>query len=77
MSRHNQRKTVVEPMKKKDRLRIAFTGAMLVCFGLGSLSRGRLLYANWWGGMVFAPFALAIGLMVLGIAVYGRMRKVK
>jgi len=35
--------------------------------GLGSLTlvSGHLHYLNWWGGLVFAPFAIFIGLLAI------------
>lgn len=36
-------------------------GLTVVLLGVGALSRGDLHYPNYWGGAVFAPFAIAIG----------------
>jgi hypothetical protein len=38
---------------------------LVLGFGIGTLLKGRLQYSNGWGGAVFAPFAVLIG--VLGI----------
>jgi hypothetical protein len=38
---------------------------LVLCFGISTLLKGRLQYSNYWGGAVFAPFAILIG--VLGI----------
>ena len=50
--------------------RIAFA---LVCFliltlGVGTLFQGNIGYRNWWGGVVFAPFAVLIGALGLFVA---------
>jgi hypothetical protein len=29
--------------------------------GVGTLFQGHMGYRNWWGGIVFAPFAILIG----------------
>jgi hypothetical protein len=46
-----------------------FTGIavsiLVLGLGIGTLLQGKLQYSNYWGGAVFAPFAVLIG--VLGI----------
>jgi len=37
--------------------------------GAGTLLRGQLHYPNYWGGAVFAPFALLIGALAIFIAI--------
>lgn len=37
--------------------------------GLGTLLRGHLEYPNYWGGAVFAPFAILVSLLVIVVAV--------
>jgi hypothetical protein len=74
---HGKTQVTISHLKKNHRIGLAFVGALVLCFGLGSLSRGGLLYANWWGGVVFAPFAVILGLIALGIAIYGRYASVK
>lgn len=51
------------------RLVLALLGLALVSFALSSLFRGRLTYPNYWGGVVFAPFAIALGAFVLAFVV--------
>jgi hypothetical protein len=41
---------------------------VIVLFGVGHLLRGQLGYQNWWGGFVFAPLAIMIGIAGLLIA---------
>ncbi len=47
---------------------------ILILFGVAALLKGDLGYRNYWGGLVFAPYAIAIGLFIL-IAVVFRWRK--
>jgi uncharacterized membrane protein YbhN (UPF0104 family) len=46
-----------------------FVGLALVGSGLRALSNDQLTYSNYWGGAVFAPFAIAAGVFVLIIVV--------
>ena len=50
--------------------RIAFLliGIGLLLAGVGSIMHGGLGYRNAWGGVVFAPFAIFIGLGLLFVA---------
>ena len=43
---------------------------VIVLLGVGHLVRGQLGYQNWWGGYVFAPFAIIIGVGGLLIAAF-------
>lgn len=38
-----------------------FIGLAVVIMGIATLGRGQLHYQNYWGGEVFAPFAIIIG----------------
>jgi hypothetical protein len=42
----------------------------LVLGGTHALLSGDLGYHNYWGGTVFAPFAIAIGVLLLLLAVF-------
>jgi len=48
---------------------LLFFGLSLILGGLGALDAGALHYQNYWGGLVFAPFAIAIGAAVLVLLV--------
>jgi hypothetical protein len=71
-------------MKKRDvkprewrpihRFGLILMGLMSIAVGARTLLRGRTHYETFWGGAVFAPFAIFIGLLVL-IAVFVRWRK--
>ena len=47
---------------------MASIGFMLVSMGALSLLTGRTHYQNYWGGPVFAPFAILAGLLYLADA---------
>jgi hypothetical protein len=48
--------------------RLPYFHWLIILFGAGSLFRGHIGYRNWWGGVVFAPFAIIIGTLCLFIA---------
>jgi hypothetical protein len=70
------KKSHVKPMEWRPIHRFGFSlmGLMFIAMGERSLLRGRTHYENYWGGAVFAPFAIFIGLLML-IAVFIRWRK--
>jgi hypothetical protein len=49
--------------------RIAFSlfSLLIILFGAGSLFQGHTGYRNWFGGVVFAPFAIIVGVLCLFI----------
>jgi hypothetical protein len=47
------------------RLFLLLLGLSLVLGGLATLVEGRVNYRNYWGGLVFAPFGIALGSAVL------------
>jgi hypothetical protein len=57
-----------------DQLMGIFVACLLILFGIAALLKGDLGYRNYWGGLVFAPFAIAIGIFLLS-AVFFRWRK--
>jgi hypothetical protein len=62
-------------MSRKQRGAFAATGLLVILLGVSALLRGSLHYANWWGGAVFAPFAILIGAMAVGVGVIGPRKK--
>jgi hypothetical protein len=46
-------------------------GIAVVLMGVATFGRGRLHYENYWGGQVFAPFAVVIG---VAFAVFGSLK---
>jgi hypothetical protein len=65
--------TRITMMKKLGSPRAARIAVGLGCFlilmlGMGTLFQGNVGYRNWWGGVVFAPFAILVGGLGLFIA---------
>ena len=61
------------PDSLRGRRRRLFTivlAAVLIAGGVYTLGRGELAYHNYWGGTVFAPFAIAIGVLLLLLALF-------
>jgi hypothetical protein len=52
-----------------------FVGCVACLLGFGTLFGGGLHYPNWYGQMVFAPYAAAIGLFAIGLAIFGQDRR--
>jgi hypothetical protein len=48
---------------------LVFAGLSLILAGWRALDSGQLHYRNYWGGSVFAPFAIALGIAVLVILI--------
>lgn len=53
----------------------ATMGAVLIAQGSMALSRGRVAYPNYWGGKVFPPLAIVLGLASVGFAMADPFRR--
>lgn len=56
--------------KKQDKLGkifISFFALIIIFYCVASLIKDELNYPNYWGGVVFAPVGIIIGLLVLYI----------
>ena len=51
------------------RIALTFVGFSLVLTGAAALRTGRLHYQNYWGGSVFAPLAIVVGIMALVVVI--------
>jgi hypothetical protein len=51
------------------RVALTIAALSLILSGFAVLQDGRLHYANYWGGSVFAPLAIVLGFFVLFIVV--------
>ena len=49
---------------------VIISAILLILTGAITLVRGRLHYANYWGGAVFAPIAIIIGIFLLILAIF-------
>jgi hypothetical protein len=52
-----------------------FTGLLIVALGATTLFAGKMTYKNWFGENVFAPYALGIGSLAVGIGIFGPDRR--
>jgi hypothetical protein len=66
-----KRKSESLQLKPIHRFTFGIAGIIFLCTGIVSLLTGRFLYANQRGAMVFAPFGLLIG-VVLILAAFAR-----
>jgi hypothetical protein len=60
----------VDPHGVLYRLVAVLAGLVLICLGLSALLRGESSYANWFGGLVFAPLAVLFGVFILSCAIF-------
>lgn len=54
---------------------LSFFAGLLIFSGIATLLRGKPGYTNYWGGHVFAPLAIVIGLLLLVIVIAKFRRK--
>ena len=52
------------------RIFIGLFGFILIMTGLKNIFYGNQNYSNYWGGIVFAPIAILIGVLVIIITVF-------
>jgi hypothetical protein len=62
-------------MIRRQRGMLLFLAFACICWGVGTLSQGKLHYPNVWGGAVCAPFAIVVGLLVLVAGVRWRRKE--
>jgi hypothetical protein len=70
-----RKKRGIKPMEWRPIHRIGFSlmGPMFIAMCALALLRGKTHYENYWGGPVFAPFAIFIGLLFLvGVVTHWR-----
>ncbi len=61
---------MMKNVEKSGRIFIGFFGVILLFMGVTHVLRGDLNYSNYWGGVVFAPFAIVVGVLLLFIVVF-------
>lgn len=62
-------------MKKKTkelivRITWGIIGILLILVGVYSLHKGHFHYYNYWGGAVFAPYAIFGGILILLLVIF-------
>jgi hypothetical protein len=75
--RHHKSQPTTSFMRRLDRSGLAGIGVsiLLLCLGVSTLLKGQLHYANYWGGAVFAPFAILIGVLGIYVAIVSRRKQ--
>jgi hypothetical protein len=68
-TRSAQHNKSAQELWRKGALLLGFVGFWIVILGATTLLLGRLHYANYWGGAVFAPFALIVGVLAIVLAI--------
>ena len=58
------------PASRRARMFVLVLAAALISGGFFTLGEGAVGYRNYWGGTVFAPFAIAVGLILLICALF-------
>jgi Na+/melibiose symporter-like transporter len=58
------------PSSRRARIFVLVLAAALISGGFFALGEGAVGYRNYWGGTIFAPFAIAIGSVVLICALF-------
>jgi hypothetical protein len=66
-----------EPGQAFGRIVLGIVGIFIILFGAGALSKGHLGYENYWGGFVYGPIAIVIGLLVILAALRGNLQTKK
>jgi hypothetical protein len=72
---HRRREPASVGLTSKMRKVMIFTGLLIVALSAITLFAGKLAYQNWFGQNVFAPFAVGIGLLAIGIGIFGPDRR--
>lgn len=49
---------------------IPFVGFLLIAIGIKTLNSGELDYLNYWRGLVFAPFSIIIGIILIYVGIF-------
>ncbi len=55
----------INPAKPIFRALFALLGFVFLSLGLAALKTPLLSYRNWWGGLIFAPFVILFGLVII------------
>lgn len=75
MGRRGEKQPATKALTRKQHFAFAGFGLLILSIGVSTLGFGSLHYSNWWGGMVFAPFAILVGLAAIGVALVARRKQ--
>ena len=59
--------------KRKDKLGkifLIYSALLIIFYSIVSLMKEEYYYSNYWGGVVFAPIGIVVGLLVLYIVLF-------
>ena len=70
--KHKRSKWPPVEQRPIGRAALAFLGLVILAICVGTFARGKLDYLNWWGGSVFAPFAVFGAALALVAAIRGK-----
>ena len=60
-----------EPPRPLPRIVASLAGLAMISLGAAPILKGGdIFYTNWFGGLVFSPFAIICGLFTIGCAVF-------
>jgi hypothetical protein len=59
-----------DPKKTMYRVIFMLAGLSFIGLGVGSIQHGNVTYYNSWGGLVFAPFAILVGVGFILAAIF-------
>lgn len=59
------------------RLVMLLLGLVPITFGISVILKGQYFYSNYWGGVVFGPFAIVVGLIIIFIALFSNWEKLQ
>ena len=77
ITRRNHDKQPIRPPPRGYRTFLVFLGVVLVAQGTAGILTGKIVYPNYWRGGVFAPFAVAMGVLLLYVCIFRWKRLVK
>jgi hypothetical protein len=60
--------------ERRGRVFMGLLAILLILIGTGTVLKGDLTYRNYWGGLVFAPIVIPVGLVLLYLVIF-RWRK--
>jgi len=66
-------------LEHRTRTLASVLAVFLILYGVAQITGGRVSYENYWGGLVFAPFTIVLGILLLYIALFrfDRLRRVQ
>ena len=57
-------------LQRRKRAVMLMASVLLILYGLAHVLLGRVSYENYWGGLVFAPFTIIVGILLLYTAIF-------